>query len=184
MFSEPRVAEMAAFFLAKLGGRAKYLKLIKLLYLAEREAMAKWGDSMSGDNFVSMPHGPVLSITYDLIKGAGEKGSAWDQLIKDEENYEVSLRAQVNIDDLEELSRAEIAILQAIFDQYGHLGQYDLRDFTHDQCKEWEDPNGSSFPIPAERIFVAMGKSASQVENLVRRNAEQRELKKIKASLL
>jgi uncharacterized phage-associated protein len=183
MFSEQRVAEMAAYFLSRLGGRSNYLKLIKLLYLAEREAMAKWGDSMSGDNFVSMTHGPVLSQTYDLIKGAIDRGP-WDQLIKDEANYEVSLRRDISIDDLDELSRAEIAILQAVFEQYGHLGQYQLRDFTHYHCKEWEDPKGSSYPIPVDRIFIAMGKSANQVEQLVKRNAEQRELKKIKASLL
>lgn len=183
MFSEPRVAEMAAFFLAKLGGRAKYLKLIKLLYLAEREAMAKWGDSISGDNFVSMPHGPVLSQTYDLIKGSVERG-AWDHLIKDEADYMVSLRQPIDLDDLDELSRSEIAILQSIYEQYGHMGQYDLRDYTHDHCAEWEDPKGSSIPIPVERIFAAMGKSVNQIEQLVKCNAEQQELSRIKASLL
>lgn len=183
MFSESRVAEMAAFFLSRLGGREKYLKIMKLLYLAEREAMAKWGDSISGDNFVSMTHGPVLSQTYDLIKGSSD-GGAWDRLIKDEADYMISLRDPIDLDDLDDLSPAEIAILQSIFDQFGHMGQYQLRDLTHDMCEEWQDPNGSSMPIPVERIFAAMGKTGKQIEQLVKRNAEQRELKKFKASLL
>lgn len=183
MFSESRVAEMAAFFLSRLGGRSKYLKLLKLLYLAEREAMAKWGDSMSGDNFVSMPNGPVMSQTYDLIKGSAGIG-AWDSLIKDDADYMVSLRQPIDIEDFDQLSRAEIAILESIFQKYGDMGQYQLVDFTHDNCGEWQDPKGSSIPIPVERIFAAMGKSAQQIEQLVRCNAEQRELKAIKASLL
>ena len=96
MFSEQRVAQMAAYLLQKRGGRMAYIKLLKLLYLTDREAMMKWGESISGDCFVSMPHGPVLSQTYDLIRGFGSSvEDGWDFWVKDEDNYEVSLRQRV-----------------------------------------------------------------------------------------
>jgi hypothetical protein len=36
MFSEEKVAQMAAYLLLKRGGRMAYLKLMKLLYLSNR----------------------------------------------------------------------------------------------------------------------------------------------------
>ena len=39
-----------------------YMKLIKLLYLADREALAQWGRSISIDTYVSMDKGR-LAIT-------------------------------------------------------------------------------------------------------------------------
>jgi len=47
-----------------------YLKLMKLLYLADRESMRRNGRPISGDRYVSMDHGPVLSQTLNLINGA------------------------------------------------------------------------------------------------------------------
>jgi uncharacterized phage-associated protein len=44
-----------------------YIKLIKLLYLADREALLRWGRPITTDRHVSMPKGPVVSQIYDLI---------------------------------------------------------------------------------------------------------------------
>ena len=68
MFKEVKTAQVAAFFLAKAPGhRMPHLKLMKLLYLADRESMRETGYPMSWDRLVSMPHGPVLSTTLNLI---------------------------------------------------------------------------------------------------------------------
>ena len=183
MFSENRVTQMAAYLLKKGEGRMAYIKLIKLLYLTEREAMAKWGESISGDNFVSMPHGPVLSQTYDLIKGHAESNS-WNQFIKDEANYEVSLVQDFEVSDLDELSLAEIKIMDQTFEKFGHLSRFEIRDYTHDHCSEWENPNGSSFPIKPESIFRAMGKNEQQIQKLSQKHREQIQLDCLKAQLL
>jgi uncharacterized phage-associated protein len=182
MFSEIKVTQMAAYLLRKRGGRMSYMKLIKLLYLAERQAMAKWGESMSGDKFVSMPHGPVLSETYSLI--SGETDGCWNELIKGEANYELSLAHNIEIDDLDELCLAEMKILDAIFDEFGQMKRWDIRNYTHNYCKEWQDPNGSSFPIKPEEIFRAVGKTESEVTKLVRKYTEQQQLNQLKSALV
>jgi uncharacterized phage-associated protein len=61
MFSEQKVAQMAAFFLHEGRDCMPLLKLIKLLYLADRESLRLHGMPISGDLVVAMPHGPVLS---------------------------------------------------------------------------------------------------------------------------
>ena len=73
MFNERKVAQMAAFFLQQAGGTLNILKLMKLLYLSEREAMNRYGEPLSYDAMVSMPHGPVLSMTYECMNGYGSE---------------------------------------------------------------------------------------------------------------
>jgi uncharacterized phage-associated protein len=184
MFKEPVVTQMAAYLLKKRGNRMAVLKLIKLLYLAERKAVSKWGEPMSGDHFVSMPHGPVLSQTYELIKSqpAPDEVSPWHDLIRDEDNYEVSLKR--DIEDFDELSKAEMRILDEVYAEYGKMSRFQIRDFTHDYCQEWEDPNGSSFLIKLESICRAMGRDEEQVKALRELNQEQQYLDQIKATLL
>lgn len=181
MFSEIKVTQMAAYLIKKHGGRMSYLKLIKLLYLAERQAMAKWGESMSGDKFVSMPHGPVMSETYSLI--IGETEGYWNRLIKSEANYEVSLAHNIETADLDELCPAEIKILDQVVNEFGSMDKWEIRNYTHDYCKEWEDPHGSSFPIAPESIFRAMGKSEEQVKKLTQKYHQQTQLDNLKARL-
>ncbi len=79
MFSARTVAQMAAVFADKQGGMINILKLVKLLYLADRESLQKHGNPISFDRLVSMDHGPVLSRTLNLICGAvgGESGAEW-----------------------------------------------------------------------------------------------------------
>lgn len=183
MYSEKRTTEMAAYLLSKGGNKMPYIKLLKLLYLAERQAMARWGESISGDHFVSMPHGPVLSQTYDLIKGiAGD--SYWSQLIKDEANYEVSLSDKFQESKIEELSIAELKILDETYEKYGSFTWKEIVQFTHANCSEWEDPHGSSYPIKPESIFRAMGKSSEEIQKLITKNIEQAQLDNLKSNLL
>mgnify|MGYP003375497353 CR=1 FL=1 len=184
MFSEERVAQMAAFFLEKRGGRMAYIKLIKLLYHADRAAMGKWGESISGDCFISMSKGPVLSQTYDLICGMESSSDAgWNHWIQGETNYEVSLKKPVTRNDLDELSDAEIEILEGIFKKFGHFKRFDLVQYTHDHCAEWEEPHGSSFPIRPESIFRALGKNKDQVQALVQQHNLQTQLDLARSSL-
>jgi hypothetical protein len=52
-----------------------YLKLIKLLYIVDREALLRWGRPVTTDRHVSMPKGPVVSQIYDLIVGGNPPGT-------------------------------------------------------------------------------------------------------------
>ncbi len=187
MYSETRAAQMAAFMLQLHGGRMPYLKLMKLMYLAERKAMALWGESISGDSFVAMRHGPVLSQTYDLIKAGSrypvEKG--WEYYVRDEANHEVSLARAVDEDDFADLSLAETDILESIFSEFGAKDQWQLVDYTHDGgCPEWRDPDGSSLPIRPQDIFYALTGDMQKANKLTDRFRENSQLKAQKSKIL
>ncbi len=181
MFSEEKVTHMASYLLLKRGGRMSYLKLLKLLYLAEREALAKWGESMSGDKFVSMPRGPVMSSTYDLIQSMG---LIWNGFITSEANHELALKPEISEDDLDELSISEMKILDKIFEEFGAMSRWEIVDYTHDNCKEWQDPDGSSFPIKLEDILLAKGLSGEQTSLLLHQGREQTYLRNLKHVLV
>lgn len=167
-FNERKAAQMAAFYLQKNGGRLPILKLMKLLYLADRLAMDWYERPISGDRMVAMPRGPVLSQTLDLMNGnrpCAQDG--WPAWIADRESYEVGLqpaKAQTTADDLTALSDAEVEVLNHVWSDFGHMGKYDLVDYTHDRCAEWKDPNGSSRPISYEEVFMALGREAGHAE--------------------
>jgi len=180
MFSEEKVTHMASYLLIKRGGKMSYMKLLKLLYLAERESLLKWGETMSGDKFVSMPHGPVMSSTYNLMQN---RDTVWNDFIDSEANCEVSIKNDVIEDDLDELSIAEIKILTSIFDQFGSMGRWEVVDYTHNNCKEWQDPDGSSFPINPSDILLAKGLSEEQTSVLLQHGMEQTFLKTMKQVL-
>jgi len=44
LFQEPKAAQAAAFMLYRANGKLEVLKLMKLMYLAERESFARFGE--------------------------------------------------------------------------------------------------------------------------------------------
>ena len=184
MFSEQRVAQMAAYLLGKERGRMNYVKLIKLLYLTDREAMKRYGHPISGDRYVSMTHGPVLSQTFNFIKGAAKSAEhGWNYWIADKANFAVQLKHKAIRESLDELSDADIEVLAAVHAKFGKMDQWKLVDYCHRYCKEWQDPNGSSIPIAYEDIFKALGRSAPEAKKLGKRVEQERNIDRLFASL-
>jgi len=63
------------------GKRIDYLRLLKLLHIADREWLAETGESITGDRAYAMKYGPVLSSIYDLVKGNGSRAGERDDYI-------------------------------------------------------------------------------------------------------
>lgn len=167
MFNERKVSQMAAYLISKGGESMSHLKLMKLLYLADREAMAQFGAPLSGDHMVSMPHGPVLSMTLNLMDGDTESAeNGWEAWISDKENHELSIVRPVARVDLNELSAADVDVLEAVWAKFGHMGKWEIRDYTHKHLPEWKDPNGSSVGIKYEDVFIALGRTKDQAAEL------------------
>jgi uncharacterized phage-associated protein len=158
-----KAAQVSAFFAKKDGGAINVLKLAKLLYLADREFMGRYDLPILFDSLVSMPHGPVTSMTMNYVNGLSQEGrELWDEFISDRAGYQVGLvNPNIAFDDLDELSDAEVHVLEATWDKFGHMNQFQIRDYTHTNCPEWEDPHGSSTPIPYERVLKFLHKERS-----------------------
>jgi len=160
------------------------MKLMKLLYMADRESMDRYSAPMSNDYAVSMPHGPVLSSTLNLITGQIES-PFWRSWISPDARHEVSLSRPVHSwEDLDELSEADLEILDLVWGKYGHLRRWEIRDMTHRDCPEWVDPRGSSFPIDPRNVFTALGRSEERADAEAREIFERRVLGRVVSELI
>lgn len=165
--------------LYKANGKLEVLKLMKLLYLAERESFLRFGESLTGDALVSMPHGPVLSMTLDFINGGHESiPNGWATWITDREDRMLALRDPSMLrtpeQDLLALSDSDLEVLEFVWGKYGHYSAWDLRNMTHNGlCPEWEDPHGSSRPIPIKKLLSVLGYREEQAVEIMGRLEEQ-----------
>jgi uncharacterized phage-associated protein len=157
-----KAAQVTAFFAQKEGGSIDVLKLAKLLYLADREFLSRYDFPILFDYFVSMPHGPVTSMTLNYINGLEEYQNHWSDFVESRARNQVGVaRRHISVEDLDELSDAEIHVMEATWDKFGHMSSWEIRDWTHRNCPEWEDPHGSSYPIPYERVLKFLHKENS-----------------------
>ena len=178
MFSQTKATHIAAYFLLKNGGDMPLLKLVKLLYIADRESMNQFDLPMTFYRLVAMPHGPVSSQTLDMMNGF-TKCNVWEEFIRDREDHNIGLRKAVIIDDLDELSDAEIEILDNIWSDFGSMDQWQIRDFTHEKFSEWTDPKGSSIPISYEQVFLALGRPPTEAKELANEIISRKTVNKI-----
>ncbi|MCL1908866.1 MAG: Panacea domain-containing protein [Holophagaceae bacterium] len=180
MFCERKAAQIAAYLLHKANGRMPHMKLLKLMYLADRYCYQHYDRSMSKDNAVSMDRGPVLSKTYNLMKGK-TKSDDWSSYLSPIKDNEISLVAElgalvgVNFLKLGKLSKTDIKVLDEIYSKYEDKDQFDLSELTHD-FPEWQDPHGSSIPIQLRTILKAVGKEPELIEQIVEELIERDEL--------
>ena len=163
----PEKAVEAAATLLKLHGKPmKHLGLLKMLYIADRVALQRIEQPITGDHYVSMDYGPVLSGVYDLIKGqpVDDALSLWSKFISPcNENF-VFLTADPGNDDLCE---EEEEIIQEVYTSFGHLNPFDVAEWTHD-LQEWKDPHGSAIPISVEDILKNVGKTNEEIQEIQR----------------
>ena len=174
LFNEKKAAQAAAYFLYRSGQAMQMpvLKLMKLLYLAERRSYERYCEPMIGDRLVSMPHGPVLSITYNHMNGEMESvEGGWESWIGDREGHDVAVKNpeqfQSPEDDLLELSDSDLEILNETWNEFGHMSKYQIRDYTHMYCPEWQDPKGSMIPMTFGDLFRALEFSSEKADKCI-----------------
>lgn len=141
-----------------------YMLLIKLMYIIDRAALISWGRPLTWDSYVSMPHGPVLSRTLDLINEGPDDDSPWGALITAPADYQVRLKEADPPTD--ELSETEEELIKRIFTKYGSMSRYKLRDLMHQHLQEWRDPQGSSLPIAYRDILLAGKKTEAEIAEI------------------
>jgi uncharacterized phage-associated protein len=158
MYNEQKATQAAARFLALRGGWMDKINLMKLMYIADREALRQWGSTITSDMYVSMNNGPVLSRTYDVMKS--DTPSYWSSFIQKGQHHELLLIKESPCDAL---SQKECALIDELFKEYGQTDQWELVQLTH-SFKEWRNPNGSTLPISLTDILSALSIPHEQQE--------------------
>lgn len=180
-FDEEKATQAAARFLKLRGGQMSYMKLIKLLYLADRTSLLRYGKPITMDRWYSMKHGPVLSNVLNLITDPSWVESStgiWAHFISPPlGDREVRLLSE----DIpsHRLSNADEKIIQEIFNEYGHRNRWDLVELLHkgEVAPEWKEPSaGSRIPISLHDVL------STQLDHEEAEAAENELLSLIRAS--
>lgn len=168
VYNPTKAAQLVAFFAMKSPEkRINHLKLAKLVYLADRENLERFGFPILDEQRVSMKYGPVNSSTLNMISGVTRDiNGGWSKFVAEKVGNFVPLaRADLTEDDLDELSEAELSTLEAVWEKFGQFSGGNLVNYTHnsDNVPEWEDPEVSGIgakDIALESILTSVGVSA------------------------
>ena len=67
------------------------MRVLKLLYLADRITLAETGRPITGGPVFVMKRGPVLTEVYDLIQGQHTEMPLWDKFFQ-RQRYNLEIR--------------------------------------------------------------------------------------------
>lgn len=158
IFNDRKAAQAAAHLLARYERPMPYIKLLKMLYLGDRQSLIETGYPITGAQMVSMDHGPVLSEVLDRITW-DTGGSVWSEYISAPSEWHVRL---LKASDGLELSDYESDLLDRVHDKYGAWDRWDLVRYTH-TLPEWTNPDGSALPIDVRVILRESGSSEREI---------------------
>jgi hypothetical protein len=152
-----------AFLMNQEGGHLDMFLGLKMLYLADKESLIRWGKTITGDSFVSLPKGPVLSEVYNLFKGVAPERDQqeWDTCFSERVNHSIHLLKPV---DVELLSEREMEVLEEARKQINNFAPWAVAKWLHETCPEWEDPQGSSAPIDPNVILRNAGRTEEEIQ--------------------
>ena len=130
------------------------MRILKLLYIADRELLAETGRTLTGDRAVAMNYGPVLSRTYNLIRGARHSHEDWNRFIQSH-GREVVLKGDPG---QSELTKREADKLYELFERFRSISTSGISADTHGF---WEYVKNfvpdTSTPIPWEDALKGTG---------------------------
>ena len=154
-----------------------YVKLLKLMYLVERELIVNLLPPITSDDYVAMDYGPVLSKTYDCIKYKGNNNIFWSEYLKTEfPKPLIPLKGKVKLikkmtDDDYIFSHNTKKIIDSVLNRFIKLTDEELSKLSHIICPEWEETfNGAerknnSPPIVIETILDFSDKNETEKVN-------------------
>ena len=155
-FDTIKVTQAAGVLLKRYNGFITRKRLLKLLYITDRELIQQTHRPLTGDQPVAMDYGPVLSKTYDLLKGETSGYELWNRYIQQIAPYTHRLIEDPGIG---KLSKLELSKLDEVTQRYWWIDDDELSDLTHDfpEWKRNEPPKGSRKVIPIEHVLEALG---------------------------
>jgi uncharacterized phage-associated protein len=139
MVKAKEVIQTVYYILSKIK-QADKIKLVKLIYLADKYHLLLYGRTITGDRYFAMDYGPVGSMVKDVLKP--------DKYTLSHEDIEYSESLYKRIDDNTfrvkdpahvenfNFSESDKRALDFIIEKFGKNDSFELSDYTH-KYHEW-----------------------------------------------
>lgn len=167
-----KIVETILYLSHKLTDLSRF-KIVKLIYLADKEHLNQYGRPITFDTMVAMENGPVASMTYDILKQDKRRGIDYarlpfDYTKKGKLDYIENPKRAIN---KKLFSKSDLAILDKIIEKYGGMSSGGLWDLTHEHAaykNAWQSRGDKkSVTMRFEDIIEDDSKKDSLIEELV-----------------
>lgn len=140
----------------------------KMLFLADREHLLRFGRPITGDSYSALPYGPTPDRVLDLLDGLEKialegKAPMSDELADLAKHFDVAADEHSNYQaksqpNFEALSRSDIKVLDHVVEEHGQKTFNELKTLTHGMkayTNVWR-PNEvrRKYPIAFEDFFA------------------------------
>ncbi len=121
----------------KKGGRINKMKAIKLIFLADRLHLRKYGRPIVGDVYWAMKLGPVGSLTKNIAElNVVEDGLKYVKKFIQPTDERKQTFVSLSKEDLSVFSKTDLECIDAVYKQFSDLDQFELAEITHNYS-EW-----------------------------------------------
>lgn len=161
--SVEKKAEAAAVLLRLENGRMDRVRLLKLLYVADREALSQRAAPIVGGKVCAPVNGPVHREIYELIKGEHSSQPEWSAAIENEGHVVVLRKDPGRM----QLSPYEIEKLTEVSERFRTLDSWALAEKTQ-EFPEWIEAyvEGACATIPTEKILACVGFTEQEIADV------------------
>lgn len=161
-FNERKTIQAVLFITSHLK-RNDFHKIFKILYFSDRDHLAHYGRTITGDSYIAMEDGPVPSKLYDIFKSVRGDG-----YFKDEGHFSKFFSVESwdmikrNADpDLKALSPTDLRFLSENIATYQDMSWEEIREKSHDYA--WSN-TALNRPITMEKIIIEAGGDESFID--------------------
>lgn len=165
-FDEPKAIETILYLANRISRSYKY-NICKMLYLADKTCLEKYGRFIFGESYSAMEEGATPSKSYDLLKEIAEERS---EELRVEGNAVIPLRDA----NLDYLSESDIECLDHTISIYDKNPRK-MRDDAHDNAWEeaWDNRGKKrSVDIAVRSIAKTLANSEGLIDYITNRGVE------------
>lgn len=165
-YSEEKATQASSFMLELAGGQMEYIHLIKLLYLADRQALEEWSRPITTDRYVSMKDGIVLSRILDHIKL--NDSVLWTNHIQ-KDGYRVSVKKP--FEKYSKLSKADKDVMKQVFEQYKEMDAWTLIEEVIHKLPEWDSSvveKNTQTPVDLFTLFSKLNFPEDEAKEIIK----------------
>lgn len=134
------------------------LRVMKLLWLADRIHLNRYGRFILRDTYYALPHGPVPSKTMDLSENSVED-------VFTVRGYEIEAEDHF---DPKYFSKSDLEVFEEVWERFGGLKELVLRDYSHffPEWKRFEkELNDDTLPQSYQMVVDDFFKEPTDVDN-------------------
>jgi len=129
-------------------------KICKLLFLADKYHLVRYGRIITGDKYCAVPHGPIPSRTLNLLNAVisentfDQEAVTMSRVLELDRRYSNPRFSAVDVAAPDQLSISDVEALDKAIAEYGKMGFGELKRITHDApayIQAWDArPSGSN----------------------------------------